>query len=267
MSNTPQHTRFSSPRNQREFKQYLGFDKKFGYLHELRKLNNDGNTYTVRISVPVGQSDSRNDTIRYINFELYVKPAEALMCFFEHREAIADENKKVTIRFSCSNIYPKAHIAQNGKHSGEAVATLGGNLSYLHTMKVEGHIVHGFRANESESDGVIDTVTGEVLPFTPDAQTPSGEVVDARFEQGQGSNEPPVMETPPLEAYEADVLEQTAGADLHQDTVDLTLDPRLTETLEQTSVASEISREGASRTSTKRSTKRSSRGKATPAQD
>lgn len=272
MSNTTQPQRFQSPRNQREFKQYLGFDKKFGYLHELRKLNNDSNTYTVRISVPVGQSDSRNDNIRYINFELYVKPAEALMCFFEHRAAIADEDHKVTIRFSCSNIYPKAHIAQNGKYAGEAVPTLGGNLSYLHTMKVDGQIVHGFRANETASDEVVDTATGEVLPFTPDQKSSS--TVATRSESTPESSEPPQRETPPLEAYEADMMDSSDSVTPHQDVVDPALEsipanPSQTgsaaETASDKPVVSDDSTD--SKESTKRPSKRSSRSKTTRSQD
>lgn len=259
MSNTTQQQRLTAPRSQREFKQYLGFDKKFGYLHELRKLNTGTNTFTVRISVPVGQSDSHNDNIRYINFELYVKPADALMSFFEHRDAIADESRKVTIRFSCSNVYPKAHIAQNGKYEGEAVPTMGGNLSYLHLMKVDGEVVHGYRADEPVPEERIDTETGEVLPFTPDQSQRKQRLNSANRE------DQPQREAPPLDVYEAEMM----ASDNNVETA-LVASPQAV--LEESSdsnaqpAATDEPAPDAPSTPAKRTTKRSSRSKVTRSQ-
>lgn len=149
MSNTTQD-RNHTGNNNGDFKQYLGFDKRFGYLHELREVpDSNPKVYSARIAVPQGQGKH----INYVNLELYVKSAEALLLFFDHIEAINDDDTRVTLRFSCSNVYPKAYIGQSGSRAGEAIAYLSGNLSHVFSMKVNGQFVFGERNPQATANG------------------------------------------------------------------------------------------------------------------
>ncbi len=129
-----------------DFKQYLGFEKKFGYLHDIHVIPGS-KTRAVRISVPQGQGNN----ITYETFELYVKPADALVAFLEHEKAINDDETKVTVRFSCGNIKPRAYVCQSGEREGEILSYFHGNLNHLFTMKVDGKIVHGERNDQEDT--------------------------------------------------------------------------------------------------------------------
>lgn len=173
-SNTQQ--RF--PRNRTsEFKQYLSFDKKFGYLHEIREVpTQNSKTYTARIAVPVGQGERMN----YVNFELYIKSADALLVFLEKLEVINDDETKVTIRFSCTNTHPRAYVAKNGQREGQAIPYMGGNLSYLYSMKVDGHAVYGYGMGEESSEAVVEKpadVASQRGNSDPYAVPSSGELI------------------------------------------------------------------------------------------
>ena len=78
-----------------------------------------------------------------------MKSAEALILFLEHQASIDDEQTKVTIRFACHNVYPKAFVAKKGKHKGQSMVYLSAQLSYLFTMKVNGQVIFGERATRS----------------------------------------------------------------------------------------------------------------------
>lgn len=192
-------------RNNGDFKQYLVFEKKFGYLHAFREIpNSQPKVYTAKISVPQGQGDR----IQYVNFELYVKSAEALSLFLDNRDVIDDDQAKVTVRFSCSFVQPKAYIAQSGQREGEIVPYFSGNLSYLYSMKINGEQVFGYRpmaqaANDSPHDASltypnahIDEDTGEILPTTSEAS-------------------PPPHDSVPAEAYEDEIVLQQGDRDVH----------------------------------------------------
>ncbi len=196
-----QQTHRQTGRNNGDFKQYLGFEKKFGYLHEFREIpNSNPKVYTAKISVPHGQGGN----IKYANFELYVKTADALSLFLDHKDKIDDKNEKVTIRFSSTNVQPRGYIAQSGKNVGEVISYFSGNLSYLYFMKVNGEQVYGFRPmEESANDSVvinadqqdavvIDTSTGEILSHT------SNEV-------------PPTFDDVPVDAYEDTIAQHMEG--------------------------------------------------------
>lgn len=187
----------------REFKQYLGFEKKFGYLNEFRKLASS-NMYVVRISVPLGNSN-HPDAMYYEYFDLYVKPADALVAFIEHKESIADDDVKVTVRFSCNNLRTKAWIVQTGKRVGQADCCFGGNLTYLHTMKVDGQVVHGYRAVDNTVEHGVDPETGEVLSakVVGNAKGVEAASVDAK-QEGLASQ---LKEVPPVEAHENELHE------------------------------------------------------------
>lgn len=200
--NNSQQSQRSTGRYNGEFKQYLGLDKKFGHLHEFREIpNSNPKAYTVKISVPQGQGNN----IRYQDFELYVKTADALLLFMEHKELINDSSKKSTIRFSCTNLHTGGYIVQSGQRAGNVNTFLKGNLNYLFSVKIDGQQVYGYRpmgeaANDSSAEPSdqmesenVDTLTGEVLP------NPSHDM-------------PPTLEDVPAEAYE-DMIDQH-GSDM-----------------------------------------------------
>lgn len=217
MNNTTQQ-RFQRNRTS-DFKQYLGFDKKFGYLHEIREIQTQNSkTYTARIAVPIGQGDRMN----YVNFELYIKSADALIVFLSHHKAIDDENTKVTVRFSCGNTHPRAYIAKSGVREGQAVPYLGGNLMYLHTMKIDGVVVHGYTQDNNADDDTsveeIDKETGEVLtdgiPVTEHGNT-AGEIVSLHGDNVQ--SEPDLPQPLPVEAYENELESMPSVQDERSD--------------------------------------------------
>lgn len=187
MKETTQH-RYQSRRGHNDFKQYLRFEKLFGYVHEVRAIpQSKPQAYAAKIAVPQGQGQR----IQYLTFELYVKSAEALVLLLDQMDAIDDDDTKVTVRFSCNTLYPKAYIGQRGKYEGEIVSYFSGNLSHLFSMKVDGEIVYGDRQRGSENTENDEEMGGPVTEVIPveayesaQSQLDSG---DSDSEQARGS--------------------------------------------------------------------------------
>lgn len=156
MNNTTSYNR-NTGNNNGDFKQYLSFEKRFGYLHAVREVpRSNPKTYSAKISVPQGQGKH----IRYVNFEVYIKSADAIIAFFEHMESINNDKVKVTVRFNCNNVNPRGYVAERGKHMGEIVSYFSGNLSHLFSMKINGELVHG-GYNDQSTQGSQKEVTAQ----------------------------------------------------------------------------------------------------------
>jgi len=146
--NTTTNTDKSHRHGKSDFKQYLRFEKLFGYVHDLRVIpNSSPSAYVAKVSVPQGQGER----VRYVNFELNVKSADALVLFLDQQPVIVDDNKKVTVRFACHSVYPKAYIAKQGKFEGQVMPYFSAQLSYLFAMKVDGQFVYGERLDAPAS--------------------------------------------------------------------------------------------------------------------
>ena len=199
--------------NYNEFKQYLGFDKKFGYVNEFKKLKNS-NTHVVRISVPLGTSKNP-ENMHYENFDLYIKPAEAFFVLDEYKDAIADDDVKVTARFACGNLRTKAWMIQTGERQGQVASGFGGNLTHLYSMKVDGVMVHGRGAEENTVEQNVDKETGEVMSGNQDDMASNGaeSATSDTTQEGSASHR---SEVPPVDAYDEldnDTPEQSKDAD------------------------------------------------------
>ncbi len=182
-----------------EFKQYLGFEKKFGYLHEVKEV--PGTTaYAVRISVPLGTSKDA-DNMYYENFDLYIKNLSDYFLFQKYEDAIMSDDVKVTVRFACGNLRTKAWMIQTGERQGEVASGFGGNLTYLYSMKVDGFMVHGRGAEEATVERKVDKETGEILPDNQDDKTSKG-VESAKGDTKQEAPVSHLSEVPPVDAYD-----------------------------------------------------------------
>lgn len=182
-----------------EFKQYLGFEKKFGYVNEFKKLKHS-NTHVVRISVPLGTSKNP-ENMHYENFDLYIKPAEAFFVLDEHKDAIADKDVKVTVRFACGNVRTKAWMIQTGERQGQVASGFGGNLTHLYSMKVDGFMVHGRGTEENTVEQNVDQETGEILSGHQEDMPPHG-VESATSDTTYEGSASHLTEVPPVDAYD-----------------------------------------------------------------
>lgn len=196
-----QQTQRRTGRNNGDFKQYLGFEKKFGYLHEFREIpNSSPKVYTAKISVPHGQGGN----IKYSNFELYVKTADALSLFLDHKDKIDDKNVKVTIRFSSTNVQARGYVAQSGRNVGEVISYFSGNLSYLYFMKINGEQVYGFKPMEQAANESL--VTNSNLQDAVVVNTATGEILPQALQES-----PPPSDDVPVEAYEETIAHAMDG--------------------------------------------------------
>jgi len=60
----------------------------------------------------------------------------------EHREAIEMEDTNVLIRFNMANPRAKAFVYKQGERAGELGASIGGFLTRIYTMKINGELVY-----------------------------------------------------------------------------------------------------------------------------
>ena len=139
----------------RYFNQYANG---IGYLNGIREFGNDGKPvrYAAQISVLQGPVDD----VHYEYHDLVVSSEAVLGALLEHREAIEVEDANVLIRFNMANPRAKAFIYKQGNRAGELGASIGGFLTRIHSMKINGALVYEDRRtfeDQSETSQAVNT--------------------------------------------------------------------------------------------------------------
>ncbi|WP_339672432.1 DUF3577 domain-containing protein [Dasania marina] len=123
--------------NNRYFNEYANG---IGYLNSIREFGAEGKPerYAVQVSVIQGPADN----VHYEYHDLIISSETVLGVVLEHRESIEAEEAIVLIRFNMANPRAKAFIYKHGDRAGELGAAIGGFLTRIHSMKINGELVY-----------------------------------------------------------------------------------------------------------------------------
>lgn len=129
-----------------------------GYLNGIREFGAEGKPtrYAAQIAVIQGPE---ND-VHYEYHDLIIASETVLKVVLEHREAIDDETVKVIVRFKMANPRAKPFIYKQGKHVGELGATIGGFLTRIVSLKVNGEQVYEDTRTFDNQDASAQAVNG-----------------------------------------------------------------------------------------------------------
>lgn len=116
---------------------YNEYAKGVGYLNSFKpSFNNEG--YVVKVAVLQGRAGD----MRYEPHELIVGSATAVDILTEYQESIDNEDVKVLIRFNMINPQARAFIHKSGNRKGLPGAVIGGVLTRIMLVKVDGKQVY-----------------------------------------------------------------------------------------------------------------------------
>jgi len=139
MSNPNENTNMSTAtaETNRYFNEYANG---IGYLNSIREFGANGKPgrFAAQISVIQGPADN----VHYEYHDLIISSETVLGVLMEHREAIESEESNVLIRFNMANPRAKAFIYKQGERAGEIGAAIGGFLTRILSMKINGELVY-----------------------------------------------------------------------------------------------------------------------------
>ncbi|WP_299772465.1 DUF3577 domain-containing protein [uncultured Pseudoteredinibacter sp.] len=139
-NNTPSGTQQpaqSSTEQNRYFNQY---SNGIGYINGIREFGEEGKAtrYAAQISVLQGSVDD----VHYEYHDLVISSETALGVLMENRPAIEDENQKVLLRFHMTNPRAKGFVYKQGDRAGEIGTSIGGFLTRVMSLKVDGELIY-----------------------------------------------------------------------------------------------------------------------------
>jgi hypothetical protein len=145
------------------FKEYANG---LGYLNEVKPIPNSGTPprYSAKISALQGLSGN----IHYEYHDLTIDSAQAMGLLFHYKDEIADDNKKVIVKFHYFNPRARGFILKEGERKGEIGTTINGYLTRISYMSIDGEVVF----SESENDNAGDD--GNAKPTAEDGQAKNG---------------------------------------------------------------------------------------------
>ncbi|MBL4761803.1 MAG: DUF3577 domain-containing protein [Gammaproteobacteria bacterium] len=129
-----------------------------GYLNGIREFGAEGKPtrYAAQIAVIQGPE---ND-VHYEYHDLIIASETVLKVVLEYREAIDNEDVKVIVRFKMANPRAKAFIYKQGKHVGELGAIIGGFLTRILSLKINGEQVYEDTRTFDNQDASAQAVNG-----------------------------------------------------------------------------------------------------------
>lgn len=121
----------------RYFNEYV---KGIGYLNGIRPIGGNGKPerYAAQVSVIQGPADD----VHYEYHDLIVGSETVLGVLFDHQEAVESDEHKVLIRFNMANPRARAFIYKQGERRGELGAAIGGFLTRILSLKIDGELVY-----------------------------------------------------------------------------------------------------------------------------
>lgn len=135
MENSP--TPSATAESARYFNEYANG---IGYLNSIREFGAEGKSYRYAAQVSVIQGPS--DNVHYEYHDLIISSETALDVVLKHRKAIEEDNVTVLIRFNMANPRAKAFIYKHGERAGELGSSIGGFLTRVLSMRINGAVVH-----------------------------------------------------------------------------------------------------------------------------
>jgi hypothetical protein len=157
MSKPTENTTTSSAtaENNRYFNEYANG---IGYLNSIREFGAEGKPerYAAQVSVIQGPADN----VHYEYHDLVISSETVLGVVLEHREAIEAEDASVLIRFNMANPRAKAFIYKQGERAGELGAAIGGFLTRILSMKINGELVYEDQRTFDDHEGTPQVANG-----------------------------------------------------------------------------------------------------------
>lgn len=137
-SNTTSNT--SPPATAGEIRYFNEYANGIGYLNSVREFAIEGKPvrYAAQVSVIQGPADN----VHYEYHDLVIVSETALAVVRQYRDAIDAEDTKVLIRFSMTNPRAKAFVYKHGERAGETGVAIGGFLSRIFSVKLNGELVY-----------------------------------------------------------------------------------------------------------------------------
>lgn len=136
--------RSASADNNRYFNEHASG---IGYLNAFKELGDEGQPGFLSVQVSVIQGPS--DDVHYEYHDLIATSERVRNAILAHRDAIEDSESNVLIHFKMVNPRAKAFTYKQGERAGELGTAIGGILTRINTLKVNGEVVY---QDESTSD-------------------------------------------------------------------------------------------------------------------
>jgi hypothetical protein len=127
----------ASAENNRYFNEYANG---IGYLNSIREFGAEGKPRRYAAQVSVIQGPANN--VHYEYHDLIISSETVLGVVLEHQMAIEAEEVNVLIRFNMANPRAKAFIYKQGERAGELGTAIGGFLTRINSMKINGELVY-----------------------------------------------------------------------------------------------------------------------------
>lgn len=138
--NHGQNTIAQSPANTGGNRYFNQYSNGLAYLNGFREFGAEGKPtrFAVQMSVIQGSADD----VHYEYHDLVVSSETALGVLMENRMAIDDENQKVLVRFHMTNPRAKAFVYKQGARAGELGTSIGGFLTRVMSLKIDGVLIY-----------------------------------------------------------------------------------------------------------------------------
>mgnify|MGYP001063708110 FL=1 len=137
MRQTTEHeTHSSHTEEKRYFNEYV---QGLGYLNSIRDI---GSEKKVCFAAQVSALQGASEHVEYVYHDLMVTSERVLKVIMDHRQAIENDDANVLVHFKMTNPRPKPFIYKQGERAGELGATIGGFLTRIVSMKVNGELVY-----------------------------------------------------------------------------------------------------------------------------
>ncbi len=129
-----------------------------GYLNSIREFGGEGKPtrYAAQVAVIQGPADE----VHYEYHDLIVTSETALGVVLEHRNAIESDDDKVIVRFNMANPRAKAFVYKQGERAGELGASIGGFLTRILSLKVNGELVYEDTRTFDDQDNTAQAANG-----------------------------------------------------------------------------------------------------------
>lgn len=148
MSQTNENSKDTSNTEvKRYFNEYV---QGLGYLNSIRDFGSENKAcLAVQISALQGSADH----VEYIYHDLIVTSERTLKVIMDHRQVIEDDDTNVLVHFKMTNPRPKPFVYKHGERAGELGATIGGFLTRILLIKVNGELVY----EDKQDSNVVDS--------------------------------------------------------------------------------------------------------------
>ena len=149
-----------------------------GFLNRFREVKpkpGSGNKFKPFHSVSVGAFRGSEDNVEYTNFDTVISGKEALEILSQHHEAINDQQVRVIVGFTISDIFPYTYpVKKDGVD--ETRCGIKGRFLKVSFLKIDGETVYKYEKPTGDTSSNVPTSDDEQTSGTTSSE-PSSETV------------------------------------------------------------------------------------------